>query len=51
MFPQIHNVLKKTLFQDLQLAKDRKAQNRALIMQMHPPGFSSLHQVGGSGYI
>lgn len=26
------------IFQDLQFAKERKAQNKALIMQMQPPG-------------
>jgi hypothetical protein len=46
-----HIVAAVFLFLDLQLAKERKAQNKALIMQMHPPGFSSSYQVGGSGYI
>ena len=43
------------LYIDCQQAKERKERNKALIMQMHPPAFSSLHgssyHMGGSGYI
>ncbi len=42
------------MYIDCQQAKDRKERNKALIMQMHPPGFASTtssYHMGGSGYI
>merc|ERR1711997_70899 len=50
-----HIVATIFLYIDCQQAKERKERNKALIMQMHPPAFSSLHgssyHMGGSGYI
>ena len=41
------------MFIDCQQAKERKERNKALIMQMHPPAFSSTasYHMGSSGYI
>lgn len=50
----IHLFATALMYKDYKNAKDRKERNKALIMQMHPPGFSSAasyHTGGGSGYI
>ncbi len=43
------------MYIDCQQAKERKERNKALIMQMHPPGFASVASSyrggGGSGYL
>ena len=42
------------MYKDYKDAKARKEKNKALIMQMHPPAFStagSHYHMGGSGYI